>query len=85
MITDRILRMKIECLREPLLEATVYMGRMVGKNLALHLLGTVLFEADSKTLTLRATNLDIGAEIIIPAIPAKSRFQPIKDAMPRII
>lgn len=59
--------MKLECSREELLRAMGQMGRLVGKNLTLPLLATVLFEAEGKNLTLRATNLDIGAEITLAA------------------
>ncbi len=58
--------MHIECRRESLVQTLTHLGRLVGKNLTLPLLATILFEAEKDNLTLRATNLDVGAEVTIP-------------------
>jgi len=58
--------MKVECLREKLREAVSLTERMTGKNLTLPILGTILIEAKGNTLHLRATNLEVGAEVEIP-------------------
>jgi len=49
------------------LKAVLSISRLVGKNLTLPILSTVLFETIDDRLVLRATNLDIGAEISIKA------------------
>ncbi len=59
--------MKAECLKDALQDGVQLAGRIVGKNLALPVLGGVLFSAQKNTITLRATNLDLGVEIQIPA------------------
>jgi len=59
--------MKLECVKDKLRDATAQAERVTGKNLALPVLGTILCIADGKTLKLRATNLDIGIEVEVPA------------------
>lgn len=59
--------MKIECVKLNLKNALVIAGRFVGKNLSLPVLRYVLLLAGEKTVKLRATNLDLGIEIEIPA------------------
>jgi DNA polymerase III subunit beta len=59
--------MKIECSIDKIKKALVSVERITGKNLTLPVLGLVLWVATGKTLKLRATNLNIGVEIEIPA------------------
>lgn len=59
--------MKIECLVEKLKEAVSQVERITGKNLTLPILNSILIIASGKTIKLRATNLDLGIEIEIPA------------------
>ena len=59
--------MKIECSIDKIKRALVSVERITGKNLTLPVLSSVLWVATGKTLKLRATNLNIGIEIEIPA------------------
>jgi DNA polymerase-3 subunit beta len=58
--------MRIECLREKFSEAIYKAEKITGKNLTLPVLKCILLEAQNNTLTIRATNLDLGIEIVIP-------------------
>ena len=60
--------MKITCDKDRLKEAVLYAERVTGKNLSLPVLSAILLSTKKKTISLRATNLDIGIEIEIPAI-----------------
>jgi DNA polymerase III subunit beta len=59
--------MKIECGKQKLKDAVVSAERITGKLLSLPVLRMVLLVATENTLKLRATNLDLGVEFIIPA------------------
>lgn len=59
--------MKLECVKLNLKDALLTAERFTGKQLSLPVLRYVLFIAGEKTLKLRATNLDLGIEIEIPA------------------
>lgn len=59
--------MKLECSIEKIKNALITVDRITGKNLTLPVLSSVLWVATGKTLKLRATNLNIGIEIEIPA------------------
>ena len=59
--------MKIECGIEKLKNAISLSERITSKNLTLPVLNSILFIASGKSLKLRATNLNIGIEIEIPA------------------
>jgi len=59
--------MKIECSIDRIKKALISVERITGKNLTLPVLGSVLWVATGKTLKLRATNLNIGIEIEVPA------------------
>lgn len=59
--------MKLECSIEKIKNALNTVDRVTGKNLTLPVLGSVLWVATDKTLKLRATNLNIGVEVVVPA------------------
>ena len=59
--------MKVECVKLNLKDALLIAERFTGKQLSLPVLRYVLFIATEKLLKIRATNLDIGIEIEIPA------------------
>jgi DNA polymerase-3 subunit beta len=59
--------MKVECLLEKLKGAVAQIEKVSGKNLTLPILGAILIQTDEASLIFRATNLNIGAEIKIPA------------------
>ena len=59
--------MKVECVKLNLKDALLTAERFTGKQLSLPVLRYVLFIASEKALKLRATNLDLGIEIEIPA------------------
>lgn len=59
--------MKLECSKDALKNVVGLAERMVGKNLSLPVLGGILFIAKNNKLLLRATNLDVGIEMEIPA------------------
>ena len=58
--------MKIECLKENILENISIAEKISGKNLTHPILNCILLTAKGKTLTIRSTNLDLGIEITIP-------------------
>lgn len=59
--------MKIECVKQYLKDALLTAERFTGKQLSLPVLRYVLLIAGERTLKIRATNLDIGIEIEVPA------------------
>ncbi len=59
--------MKVSCSREKIIDAVYRTERATGKNLSLSVLSCIFIEAKKGTLLLRATNLDLGVEISIPA------------------
>lgn len=59
--------MKIECSKNRLQKGISLCERVVSHNLSLPILKNVLLESDKNNLTLKATNLDIGIEVNIPA------------------
>lgn len=58
--------MNIECIKDKLAYAIGKAERITGKNITLPILSCVLLEAKDSTLTIKATNLDLGIEINIP-------------------
>lgn len=58
--------MKLETIREKLVEAVQKAEKVTSKNATLPVLKCVLLEAEDSSLLVRATNLDIGLEIKIP-------------------
>jgi len=59
--------MKLEVNVEKIKKGIYQAERVTGKNLTLPVLGSVLFVAKKGTLRLRATNLNLGIEVEIPA------------------
>ena len=59
--------MKLECVKLNLKDALLIAERFTGKQLSLPVLKYVLMIAGEKSLKLRATNLDLGIEIELPA------------------
>ncbi|MEJ0001719.1 MAG: DNA polymerase III subunit beta [bacterium] len=59
--------MKLECEIEKIKDSISHAERITGKNLTLPVLGSILFIASKKSLKIRATNLNLGIEIEIPA------------------
>lgn len=59
--------MKLELIRSRLKEAVSIAERVTGKNLSLPILSSILLEAKNNTLLIKATNLDVGLEIELPA------------------
>lgn len=59
--------MEFEIAKESIKNYLGFAEKATGKNMSLPVLGTILFIAQKNSLTLRATNLDIGVEFLIPA------------------
>ncbi len=59
--------MKLEILKNRLKEVINLAEKICGKNASLPILSAVLIEAKDKQLTIKATNLDVGLEVEIPA------------------
>ncbi|HEY0221177.1 MAG TPA: DNA polymerase III subunit beta [Candidatus Paceibacterota bacterium] len=58
--------MHIECVKEKLVYAISKAERVTSKNITLPVLSCILLEASESSLTIKATNLDLGIEISIP-------------------
>ncbi|MBI5140349.1 MAG: DNA polymerase III subunit beta [Candidatus Vogelbacteria bacterium] len=59
--------MKAECTKDKLKYAIINLERVAVKNSSLPILQSILIEAKDNNLVLKATNLDVGLEIKIPA------------------
>jgi len=59
--------MKVESIKSVLKDALLIADRVAGKHLSLPVLSQTLFLASENGITLRATNLDLGVEITVPA------------------
>ncbi|HRY62322.1 MAG TPA: DNA polymerase III subunit beta [Candidatus Paceibacterota bacterium] len=59
--------MKAECIKDKLKEAVFQVGKISAKNLSLPILESILIEAKGSEIILKATNLDIGLEVKVPA------------------
>jgi DNA polymerase III subunit beta len=59
--------MKIEILKDSLEKSVNTASRVANKNLSLPVLGCVVITASKDRVTLKATNLDVSAEIAVPA------------------
>ncbi len=58
--------MKIESIKEKLAEAISLAEKITSKNATLPILKCVVLDVVSNSLTIKATNLDLGIEIKIP-------------------
>ena len=58
--------MKLECTKETLEHIVLIAGKISGRTLALPVLNCILLQARTNTLSVRATNLDIGVEMKLP-------------------
>jgi DNA polymerase III subunit beta len=58
--------MKIECIKEQLEEALSKVDKVAGKNITLPILSGIYLDAHKSTLSIRATNLDLGISISLP-------------------
>lgn len=72
--------MKIECAKDKIEKALNLTERATSKNPTLPILSCVLLEAKNNTLLIRATNLDIGIEVSVPAKVEKAGVVAIKGA-----
>jgi DNA polymerase III subunit beta len=59
--------MKAECIKEKFCSAVSKVEKITGKNMSLPILSSILIEAKDNFLIFKATNLDLGIEIKIPA------------------
>jgi DNA polymerase-3 subunit beta len=59
--------MKLETFKDRLRQAVGMAERITGKNLSLPVLALIVLEARERNLVVRATNLDVGVEISLPA------------------
>jgi DNA polymerase-3 subunit beta len=59
--------MKVDCVKEHIQKAVAKADKITGKNLSLPILSSLLISAKNKQLTIKATNLDLGIEIAVPA------------------
>ncbi|MEX0918930.1 MAG: DNA polymerase III subunit beta [Candidatus Paceibacterota bacterium] len=75
--------MKLECLKDKLQRGVYLTEKMTGRNLSLTVLSNILLSASSqnKQLIIRATNLDIGIEVKIPALVAKDGVLAVKPGI----
>lgn len=58
--------MKIECIKEKLLQITLKTEKITSKNPALPILSCLLLEVKNNNLQIKATNMDLGIESILP-------------------
>ncbi len=58
--------MKFECNKEKLQELVVKIEKTTSRNATLPILSCILLVVKDKTLTLKATNLEVGSELILP-------------------
>src|SRR3989338_6656200 len=59
--------MKVECTRDKFKECVMQVGKISARNLSLPILESIFIEAKDRVLILKATNLDIGMEVRMPA------------------
>lgn len=59
--------MKLECARVKLHKIIGLAEKVTGKNLSLPILNSIILKASERTLVIRATNLELGIEINLPA------------------
>ena len=73
--------MKAECSKEKIYRAISKIEKITGKNMTLPILSCVLIEAKGNFLILKATNLDLGIEIKIPAKVSKEGVVAVPGAI----
>ena len=80
--------MKIECVKEDLLQALVITEKIAGTNPTLPILNCVLLEAEKDVLRVRSTNLELGIEVVVPikkeqdgvvAVPASILYNTLQN------
>jgi len=59
--------MKLSCTVDKLRSKINLSGRVIGKNLSLPVLNSILLDVKKERLTIKATNLEVGVELQIPA------------------
>ncbi|MBI2096621.1 MAG: DNA polymerase III subunit beta [Candidatus Sungbacteria bacterium] len=59
--------MVVTCLRSTLKDAVSVVERFTGKNPSLPIIGNILLKVDGQKIILKATNLEVGIEVTIPA------------------
>ncbi len=59
--------MKVECVKETVQKAISVAEKINGRNLSLPILSCVLLSVEDKQFKIRATNLDLGVEFVVPA------------------
>lgn len=73
--------MKIECIKEKLKNGVLSAEKMTGKNLSLAVLGAVMIEAGKSGVLIKATNLDLGVELSVPAKVEKEGSMAVSGAV----
>ena len=73
--------MKLECAREKLRDAIGLAEKITGKNLSLPILNSVLLDASGRNLVIRATNLELGIEIVLPCRVLKTGIAAVPGAV----
>ncbi|MFA7252390.1 MAG: DNA polymerase III subunit beta [Candidatus Paceibacterota bacterium] len=63
--------MKVECSKEKFCSAVSKSEKVTGKNMTLPILSCILIEAKNNLMIFKATNLDLGIEVSIPAKVSK--------------
>lgn len=64
--------MKLKCKKDDLKNKLSITERVTGKNMSLPILGSILFNAKNRQLILKATNLEVGVEVTLPASVEKN-------------
>lgn len=59
--------MKTECIKEKLTAAVAQAEKIAGKNLTLPVLSCLLLDVGKNSISIKATNLDLGIDITIPS------------------
>lgn len=73
--------MKIECIKEKLVAAVAKVEKVTSKNITLPILSCILLEVVGSNLKLKATNLDLGIEVIIPVKTEKEGIVAVPGAI----
>ena len=73
--------MKIEVIKEKLLEAISQAEHISGKHVSLPVLSSVVIDALEDSVTIKATNLDVGIELSVPAKVSESGTVALSGAL----